>query len=513
MKKNTPEHLAQDIISFYNEYDLRISGKINNQTAYQLIQTIEQNFKTDTIRLSDGTRLWNLLRIFLYSNFQKLHQPTTQKKLNKNSVTSALSIFKESFLPLHLPQNITVCGFSSGESRKLTNNTYYDIYLDPLYEVLGDKLAVFEWPETTGQRRKYDHPVYSRHHIAMHVPLWTKTFWDLLFNTLLGRKNYSIESEDVLQEIIEFLSTSAALDKIQLTKDISDFITVFVAIKQFLYDILTKIQPQAVLIRCGYGRFPMALSQACRQLKIPAIELQHGLITAYLPAYRRATASTNKDCLPEYLLAQGEIYADLVRNGNLFDKEKVVSTGYPYLQRILFEKKETPPQKQTYSPYPRNILITSQWIVAAEIKDFIIKVADELERLTMDVGILFKPHPYDTNNYTDLKKNKHIVLIDKYDDTFKLFSVADIHSTVYSTSGLEAMAFGTPNIFVDIYNMTHNTTTPYIVTSPRKFVESVNTIFTNYQDAVAETKAVADLFFTPFPEEHFKKFFNDLKIL
>ncbi|MFH1013376.1 MAG: CDP-glycerol glycerophosphotransferase family protein [Thermoplasmatota archaeon] len=513
MKKNTPEQLASQIIAFYNEYDLRVSGKINNQTAYQLIETIEQKFKTDSLLLSDGTRIWNLLRVFLYSNFQKLGGGTTQKKLSKNSIKSVLSLFKESFVPLRLPKNITVCGFSSGESRKLYNNTYYDIYLDPLYDILGDNLAVFEWPETTGYRRKYDHPIYSRHHVPMHIPLFTKTFWNLLFSRLTGRKKIPLESEDVFQDIIEYISTTASVDKNKLTNDIYDFITVFVHIKQFLYNILKKIKPKAVIIRCGYGRFPMALSQACRELGIPPIELQHGLITAYLPAYRRATPTTNKDCIPEYLLAHGEIYANMVRNGNLFDKDKVFSTGYPYLQRTLMYRKVTHSLKQSISSFPHNILFTSQWIVATEIKDFVVKVADLLDQTHMNIGILFKPHPYDKNDYADLRKNKHIILIDKYEDTFKLFSLADIHSTVYSTSGLEAMAFGTPNIFVDIYNMTHNTTTPHIVASPIQFVESANTILSHYQDAVSETKAVADLFFTPEPEKHFRNFFTDINVI
>jgi hypothetical protein len=513
MKRNAPEKLAENIIAFYNEYDLRVSGKINNLTAYQLIETIEQKYHTEAIRLSDGTRLWNLLRIFLYSNFQKLGEHATQKKISTSGAKSVISLFKESFVPLHLPENITICGFSSSESRKLYNDTYYDIYLDPLYELLGDTFAVFEWPETTGYRRKYDHPVYSKHHVPMHIPLWSKTFWDLLSNRITGRRNFTLESEGILQEIIEYIGTTASVDKTQLTKDINDFITVFASIKRFLYDILHKIKPKAVLIRCGYGRFPMALAQACRELGIPSIELQHGLITSYLPAYRRATPSTNRDCVPEYLLAHGEIYADMVRDGNLFEKDKVVTTGYPYLQRTLLERKKTPSLKQSLSPYSKNILFTSQWIVAEEIKIFVLKVADHLEQAHMGIGILFKPHPYDKNDYTDLRKNNHIVLIDKYEDTFKLFSVADIHSTVYSTSGLEAMAFGTPNIFVDIYNITPNTGTPYIARSPAQFIESINTIFANYQDAMAETKAVADLFFTPSPEEHFKKFFNDRKIL
>ena len=513
MEKNTAEQLAHDFISFYNEYDLRVSGKINNQTAYQLIETIEQKYQTDTIRLSDGTRLWNLLRIFFYSNFQKLNEQNTQKKLSKNNIKSLISIFKESFIPLKLPKNVTVCGFSSSESRKLYNNTYYDIYLDPLYELLGDKLAVFEWPETTGYRRKYDHPVYSRHHVPMHFPLWSKTFWDLLSNKITSRKNFTLETEDILQEIIEFISTNAAVDKTKLTEDIYDFIAVFVSVKHFLNGILKKIKPKAVLIRCGYGRFPMALSQACQELKITPIELQHGLITAFLPAYRRATPTTNKDCIPEYLLAQGEIYAEMVRHGNLFEKNKVISAGYPYLQQTLNERNRQPPQKLSISPFPQNILFTSQWILATEIQDFVIKVAAQLKHEKMNIGILFKPHPYDKNDYSIMKKYEHIMLINKYEDTYKLFSSADIHSTVYSTSGLEAIAFGTPNIFVDILDILQGTTTPYIVKSPAQFIESVRSILMQYRDSVSETKTIADFFFAPSPEQHFKRFFTDLGII
>ncbi len=512
-EKTTPEQLASQIINFYNEYDLKVSGKINNQTAYQLIETIEQKYQTDTIRLSDGTRIWNLLRIFLYSNFQKIDTQTTQKKLSKNNLKSVLSVVKESFHSLQLPKNITVCGFSSSESRKLYNKTYYDIYLDPLYEILGDKLAVFEWPETTGYRRTYDHPVFSKHYVPMHFPLWSKTFWDLLANKLTGRRNFTLESEDVLKEIIGFISTSASVDKTRLTKDINDFISVFVSLKRFLYNILETMKPRAVLIRCGYGRFPMALSQACRELHITPIEIQHGLITAFLPAYRRTTPTTNTDCIPEYLLTQGEIYTKLVQDGNLFEKNKVISVGYPYLQQTLNAVSKPSGKKQTISPFPQNILFTSQWILALEIQDFILKVAEQFTLEKMDIGILFKPHPYDNNDYSTMKTNDHIILIDKYEDTYKLFPSADIHSTVYSTSGLEAMAFGVPNIFVDLFDMTQNNTTQYIVASPTQFTQSVRTILAQYDDSVSETKAAANLFFTPSPEKHFKKFFTELGII
>lgn len=513
MIKNTPEQIATQIMDFYNQYDLKVSGRINNQTAYELIKTIEETYQTDTIQLFDGTRIWNLLRIFLYSHFQKSDDKTIKKKLSKNNIKSILSVFKEGFVPLNLPKDITICGFSSSESRKLYHDTYYDIYLDPLYDILGDTLAVFEWPETTGYRRKYDRPVYSRYHVPMHFPIWTRTYWDLLLNKFSGRKNFLLQSDEVLQQIIQHVSTAVCVDKTKLIKDVNDFITVFVAVKNFLHHTLFKIKPKAVLIRCGYGRFPMALSQACKELSIPSVELQHGLITAYSPAYRRSTPTTNKDCVPDFLLTQGEIYAELVRNGNLFDRNKVISAGYPYLEQTLNELEKKPGLKESLSPFQRNILFTSQWIMAAEIQDFVIKIAAILEQENKDVGILFKPHPYDKNNYSELKKYKHVILVDKYEDTFKLFPVADVHATVYSTSGLEAIAFGIPNIFVDILQITKGKQTPYIVASPAQFVESFYTIIKNYTDTVSEIRSVADNFFMHSPKSHLKTFFTDLNII
>jgi hypothetical protein len=513
MNKNTVEQLAHHIITFYNEYDLRVSGKINDLTAFQLIGAIEKQFDTEAIKLSDGTRLWNLLRVFLYSNFQKLGEQTSQKKSRIPQIKPVLSIIKESMQPLRLHQQIPICGFSSSESRKLYNDTYYDIYLDPLYDILGDRLTVFEWPETTGARRNYDRPVYSRHYVPMHIPITTKAFWNLLMYQITGRRTYTIQAEHILKDILRFISSTASVDNQSLTKNVYEFITVFVHIKQFLSSVLTQVRPQAVLIRCGYGRFPMALSQACREHDIPSIELQHGLITAYLPAYRRTTPTTNRDCVPEYLLAQGDIYANMVREGNLFDHTKVFSTGYPYLEKKLGEKQENQKLKQSFSRFPRNLLFTSQWIVAAEVQQFMVSVADILEQQHLDVGILFKPHPYDRNDYSQMRQHRHLMLVDKYEDTFKLFALADIHSTVYSTSGLEAMAFAVPNIFVDIYKLLHITDTPYIVSTPTEFVSSIRTILSEYEASSKETKAVADLFFTPSPEQRFTEIFKTLGLL
>ena len=55
------------VMDLFGQYDLHVSGDLGGQgTAWDLIAAVEKDFSVDDIRLVDGTRLWNLLRIFLY---------------------------------------------------------------------------------------------------------------------------------------------------------------------------------------------------------------------------------------------------------------------------------------------------------------------------------------------------------------------------------------------------------------------------------------------------------------
>ena len=472
-----------------------------------MIEEIENKFPVDSIKFSDGTRLWNLVRVFIYANIQNV---SNQKK-KKINLKSAFFILKEGVLPLKLPKRkINVCGFSSTESRKEYKGKFYDIYLDPLYEILGDNFTVFEWPSISGRRRKYFGKIYSKNYVKMHIPIFTKTFWNIFFYKLIGHKNFSIESEEILLEIIKYISKTSSIDEKSLKKNIYDFLTVFFYVKDLLKKILTRISPKVVLIRCGYGRFPMALSQACRELGIPSVELQHGLITPSIPPYVKKVKSGNKDCTPEYLLTHGDVFRDIVKNGNIFEKDKVFSTGHIYLEKIKEEnKKETATTKSTISDFKHNLLFTSQWILSEEIKEFIIRVADKMKKSNLNLGIIFKPHPYDKIDYSGLDAHENIILADKYEDTFKLLKLVDAHSTVYSTSGLEAMAFGKPNIFVDIAGLTKKSNPKFIVKSPEKFIETLQYIIYNAEIS-KQTLELANMFFKSEPKKNFKEFFKKI---
>ena len=135
----------------------------------------------------------------------------------------------------------------------------------------------------------------------MHIPIFSKAFFNIGLYKLLQIKRFSIEKESMFRDIIEYFSKKTLLNEHKLSRYLYEAIAVFIYMKGFFVKNLPKISPKAVLIRCGYGRFHMALSQACKELNIPSIELQHGIITKYNVGYVKTTVSENRDCVPDYI--------------------------------------------------------------------------------------------------------------------------------------------------------------------------------------------------------------------
>jgi len=264
----------------------------------------------------------------------------------------------------------------------------------------------------------------------------------------------------------------------------------------------------------------MALSQACRELNIPSIELQHGIITKYHAGYVKVTESENRDCVPEYILTYGDEFTDIIRKGSLFEREKVVTVGFPYLEEV----KKSPPVvndrlNDFVSKFTTTILVTSQWTVAEELKNFFIELSEKLKKINMDVGIVFKPHPRDWRNYSDIEKIENMFIANKYDDIYEILKVIDIHSTAYSTSGLEALAFGKPNIFIDVGKTTIeeiikviDNKTSFLVSSTQEYVTKMEYIVSHYESLSKKAIKKSEIFFKPNAKKNIERFLKSIGI-
>ena len=92
---------------------------------FETIKEIEQKFPVDSIKLSDGTKLWNLIRILFYTLPQK---QSVNAKMEKISLKTLFYLLREGFSPFDLThKKINICGFSGTENRKFRNEKFYDI--------------------------------------------------------------------------------------------------------------------------------------------------------------------------------------------------------------------------------------------------------------------------------------------------------------------------------------------------------------------------------------------------
>jgi len=483
--------------------------------AFELLRELEERYPVDSIKLSDGTRLWNLMRIMIFYYFQRYDNVSFNGLEQQDLKKISLPHFILESLTMKYPNNIEFWGFSGTESRKLWRGTSYDIYMDPLYDALGENFCVFEWPNEQGYRRRYEGKIYSKYYVPMSIPIKSSAFWNILLYRFFKRKP-SVINNDALKNIIKEISTKHAVDEEKLQKYIIESIVIFFNMKNLLRKILEKKRPQVVFIRCGYGRFPMALSQACKELNIPSVEIQHGFLNKYIPGYVKAIKSDNRDCVPEYMLTYGKIYSEIIKKGNIFDPEKVFTMGFPYLEKVKDDKPQfTKDMKIFLSKYQRTILITSDYLshISPAVETFTVQLSNLLKQYTTPIGIIFKPHPADKKDYSNLKKIDNIYVTDKYINTYELFKIANVHSTVFSTSSIEALAFRIPNIIIDIGGgYTENIqeiidqNSSFIVKTADHYLQILDIIFSDYDKFSKNAAKKSIQYYQPDAMTNFREF-------
>ena len=489
--------------------------ELTHNDIFGLITDFERNYNVDKITLDDGTKIWNLLRVYLY-NYQYV-----KMNFKKQSKSDLFHNLKYSILPLSIPYKKTkICAFSTYRVRRYNGRCYYNRYIDPLYDLINDDITVFEWPHT-GKKFLIDKTkICSINYQRIHLSLFTKTFWNILFYRIYKKINFSINNQEILIKILNDFSNKVNIDNNKLKNDVYEHIVFFRYMKKFFIKFISRTNPSAVFMICGYGSRHMALSQVCKEKRIPSIELQHGLLVEHSPFYFKNINSENRDCIPEYLLTFGDIFSNIAKKGGLFNPKNIFTVGYPYLEEI---KKSKPLEKKEIFYFISNfdyiVLISSQWNFADQIAQFILKVSKALQDKKMNIGLILKPHPKDNKKYDYLSNYKNILLANKHSSVYELFKLVQIHSTIYSTTGIESLAFGKPNIFLnfdtnikEIFNIVDNKSA-FTASNALEYLERLKMITSDYQTISNYSKKRGEDFFKNNVKDNFKEFLDNTCII
>lgn len=442
-------------------------------SLFEKFYLFEEDFDLNKFYLNN-IWIYPLLKMLI---FQALFQKTSSLETKKKSKLSLLLELKKTFYWQKIKsKEIKTTDYLyviDGITRRLNeNNQYGNIYVSPIINHLNHyKHLVFEFPD-----EDFGHysPIPEKY--VFYPDLSIK--W-ILFKTKFFKKEWFPES--LLKEVNLFFETNLS------SQYVNSRIDKFFTLKNYFIHLIANKQPKLIFLVNAYDYKKMAMIAAAKELNIKTVELQHGIIYDSHLAYFYHKV-LGRDLLPDYLFTYGNYFKKLiVSKSKAFVPENVISVGFPYMEQISKNKPVLPEKISDLSRSKKIILITSQWVIRDQLKNFTKAICKILPK---DYHIIYKTHPGERDieeTYHDLMLNNVTLVTEKSISSLELMKIADIHTTVFSTSLFESFMFGLPNILIEIPEYSKNITgyidnkSVFLVNSPKDYIERLRNITKKYE--------------------------------
>ena len=193
----------------------------------------------------------------------------------------------------------------------------------------------------------------------------------------------------------------------------------------------------------------MIVNEVAKELKIPTVELQHGIIGMQHVAYNYLSKG-NYCPLPDYLFYYSNYWKGTCRFP--IDQDKQISVGFPFFEA---QAKKNPSISKEGNIL--RLLVLSQPVYKYEIINFIDSLLCILEESVIDYYMIFKLHPAEFNqpveDWNRITNHKNVDLLNNSQESlYHVFSRVDTQIGVTSTAIFEGLSYGLNTFIMDIGN-------------------------------------------------------------
>lgn len=375
----------------------------------------------------DGIEFWALIRMDIFQEILEKRGLYGQGHLafKKNPMT-LYRIFRMTMCNFLIKnpffsQQAEILFFGHPRRKLLNDEKWWDIYCDPIIEATKKKYIYLEipyidkhfFPPKTQVIKYFDFPI-----------------------TLLAIKKRMQLTRIYLSNYDQFLITQIAVtikNKLGITIDIKKYIMQSLQQRKgelpLFLSLLRRVRPKIAIIVVSYGK--ESFIEACKQLHIPVVELQHGIITPYHMGYSFPDYRT-KNTFPDYLFVWGDFWRDTTDFP--IDKNCILSVGYPFLENQAKIFADIKKRKQ--------IIFLSQGPTGKQISKF----AVNLSRKQIGYNIVYKLHPGEAlrwkGDYPWLNTEKIEIIDNEKKPLYQLLAESEIQIGVNSTAIFEGLNFG-----------------------------------------------------------------------
>lgn len=389
-------------------------------------ETIEQEYNLFEIDI-EGVPIWERLRFPVY------HQMLRQQgfgRAHPNVGDSWGDYLKAARLVLknlihrnpYFSNPIDLLFIGHHRRKKLSDGLWWDIYCDPIHEVSNYDYLHLEKPNGLTHHRP------AKTSRLRYIDLIE--FGGKLPSTIGWRK------PDVSNQARNQLETASERLNEQFETDIDLYSLAIESIHSRKYvlplyeRLLNHLNPDLVVVVVSYGR--ESLIEACKEVGISVVELQHGIIHKGHLGYHYPDNRV-KRTFPDYLLVWGEFWK---RQASFpVSHDRIITVGYPYLEQTLNKYNNIQSKDQ--------LLFISQGNVGEVLSKFAVELSNNTD---MTYDVVYKLHP---GEYARWKGeypwliDSNIKIVDKvHPPLYQLFAESSAQIGVSSTALYEGLAFG-----------------------------------------------------------------------
>lgn len=384
----------------------------------------------------DGVPVWERIRLNVFREIKRKDKGISRahkdyKNKYQNHIKGISLLIKNIFVknPFFSSKNDFL--FIGFPRRRLENDDlWWDIYCDPIYEALQIDYLHLEEPYQVEHR----------------VPAKTENlrYLDLVLYSGIIMRKLGLQSPQVSERDLNRINyIEAEIRKVfDLEIDLEEKIYNSIHKRNTTVDIykrlLKSVNPKAAIFT-RYYLFNTFI-EACYDLGVPTIELQHGIISPGHLGYN-CPNGLHKKIYPDYIFTFGEFWDEKINLPT--PSNNIIPVGYPYLESKLSEHKNM--HEDNYQ-----IIFISQRNIGKELSKLAVELSDNHK---VEHEIIYKLHPNEYDDWVSrypwlLKENIQIVDSDN-PPLYELFDQSLAQVGASSTAIYEGLCF---NLDTYIYN-------------------------------------------------------------
>jgi hypothetical protein len=412
------------------------------------IEQIETEYPVETIEYK-GIKIWPFIRHALFFTYFNSDESSVKESGKKDNIFFKINrwlwVLRTTTLSVLFNKNKSIL-FTDDASSELRyiDERLVDIFVIPIFDYEKDVI-----PIVTKTRKTTFITAFSRY--------INKDFFSKLANVYLRVKRIDVDhvvNRQILLRIISKLQIEFDIDKYLLT------VISFIAVFRMYFRL---INPKKIFLICYYCIDRMAASYVAKEMKIPVIELQHGMITSGHFAYN-TKVNIEPNPYPDYFFCFGQGFKKFI-SPFICDTKNIFVIGNYYIDYI---KRNKSINKDLF--YRKYLRINTQIIITVAnqsiFNDVELNFIEKISEFRQDIHFIYIPRTI-TSKYIGYSHRN--ISIETELDVYQCMQNSDITSTVFSSCAIESLVFGTPVILINIQNLAKSTYSEFFLPSDAVF--------------------------------------------